>query len=321
MSPTVPTVDFGKFIHGSPSEKKEVAVQIDDAFRNIGFVKLTNHSVPKDMVQKCFDWSKTFFSLPLESKMLCPHPPGGAHHRGYSALSTEHLTSIPDTKESYESGNPLDAAQPNIWPPADLIPGFQPFMESFFTSCAAFVHILLTALSLALDMDSDLSATHSESLFQLRLLHYPAVARRVLQRNEATRIGAHSDFGTLTLLFQDEVGGLEVESPPGSGTFIGVPGAQGERGESVLVNVGDLLARWSNDRWKSTVHRVGVPPVVEGSAEEDMCAPRYSIPFFATANDDTVIEALPGCWSESNPKKYESVTARGYVQMSMAELY
>lgn len=94
----------------------------------------------------------------------------------------------------------------------------------------------------------------------------------------------------------------------------------------MLVNVGDLMARWSNDRWRSTVHRVGLPPGFGGEKArvdggEEMVPDRYSIPFFATANMDAVIEALPGCWDEERPKKYEPVTAWGYVQMRMAALY
>lgn len=138
-----------------------------------------------------------------------------------------------------------------------------------------------------------------------------------------SRISAHSDFGTLTLLFQDAIGGLEIESPPASGSFIPVPPIPG----SVLVNVGDLMERWSNGRWRSTVHRVVAPPPdpeKRGQGLQDdgeVCKARYSIPFFATADPETVIEALPGCWSEDNPKKYGPVTAWGYVQMRMAALY
>jgi isopenicillin N synthase-like dioxygenase len=143
--------------------------------------------------------------------------------------------------------------------------------------CAALIHKILSALALALPSlsESYLSDLHSASLFQLRLLHYPAIQKRVLSKTEATRISAHTDFGTLTLLWQDEVGGLEIMRPPpdahstghGSATtdvhkisgaeeFIPVPPVPG----AVLVNVGDLMERWSNGRWRSAVHRVGPPP-------------------------------------------------------------
>lgn len=350
---SIPIVDFGAFHNGETSEQEHVAQQIDEAFRNVGFVYLKNHGVPKEKVKECFEWSRKFFALPLEAKMLAPHPPGGAHHRGYSAPGLEKVTQhayekgeiaksreVPDFKESYESGNVNDESQPNIWLPEEKLPGFRSFMESYFTECATLIHKILDALSMALSVPSPgLSPTHSDSLFQLRLLHYPAIEAEQLMNNKRSRINAHSDFGTMTLLFQDDVGGLEIEDPNSPGTFH----RAGAIEDTVLLNIGDLMARWSNDRWRSTVHRVGLPPaksikipglgvntegrrrdekVVELQHDEAAIVPnRYSIPFFATANMDTVIEALPGCWSEENPKKYEPVTALGYVQMRMAALY
>lgn len=193
-------------------------------------------------------------------------------------------------------------------------------MEKMFIACADLVHAILDTLSIALNVTGEgLSPTHAQSLFQLRLLHYPHIPAAELKENKRSRINAHSDFGTLTLLFQDSVGGLEVESPAGSGEFRPAPPVDG----AVLVNVGDLMARWSNDRYKSTVHRVGLSPSLNDESSDSAIVPdRYSIPFFATADPQTVIEALPGCWDEKgNPKKYEAVTAEGYVRMRMEALY
>jgi isopenicillin N synthase-like dioxygenase len=194
------------------------------------------------------------------------------------------------------------------------------FMEAFFTDCSSLIHAILHALAISLSLPSEeqLSKTHAQSLFQLRLLHYPPIPASLLSSGSHSRISAHSDFGTLTLLFQDSIGGLEIEDPHSRGTFRAVNPVPG----TVLVNVGDLMERWSNGRWRSTVHRVVAPPsAVEGQEEGNLCKARYSIPFFATADPDTVIEALPGCWGEGNLKKFESVTAWEYVQMRMAALY
>lgn len=276
--------------------------------------------------------SEKFFALPTEKKMLCPHPPGGSHHRGYSGPGVEKVSqhvyddddikaarNIPDFKESYESGNVNDPYQPNIWPPDEIIPGFREFMQTFFLECASLIHNVLRCLAVSLGQDpEELSDTHSQDLFQLRILHYPSVPLDVLHRNEKTRISAHSDFGTITLLFQDAVGGLEIEDPLSPGNFKPARPVEG----TCLINLGDLMERWSNGRWKSTVHRVGAPPAMEAKdGEQVLCKPRYSIPFFSIANLDTEIDALPGCWSESNPKKHEKVTAGEYVQMRMAALY
>ncbi|KAF3005067.1 hypothetical protein E8E13_009558 [Curvularia kusanoi] len=342
----VPIVDFSVYTLDQTSDqtndqtndhdtRRAVAQQIDEAFRTVGFVYLKNHGVPKEQLKECFDWSQKFFSLPLETKLLAPHPPGGSHHRGYSAPGLEKVTqhtyttaslaaarSIPDCKESFEAGNALDVSQPNIWPPDHVLPGFRTFIETaFFPSCTALVHNLLNALSTALEVpDPGLSPTHSLSHFQLRLLHYPPLPAARLANNTAARISAHSDFGSLTLLFQDAVGGLEIADPQRPERFRAVEPVEG----AVLVNVGDLLSRWSNGRWVSTVHRVGAPAVDgerRGGGGETMLPDRYSIPFFAAPDPDTLIEALPGCWGEGRPKLYESVTAREYVQMRMAALY
>lgn len=351
--PPIPIVDFSAFPSGTKEEQDLAARQIDTAFRDLGFVYLTNHGIPKHKVSECFSWSQKFFALPQHTKMLAPHPPSGAHHRGYSAPGLEKVTQhtydkediarareVEDYKESFESGNVNDEAQPNIWLPEKELPGFRAFMQSYFTECAGLVHRILDALSIALGVpEPELSATHAKSLFQLRLLHYPAIEAAELKNNKRSRINAHSDFGTLTLLFQDDVGGLEVEDPKHPGEFR----RAGPIEDAVLVNIGDLMMRWSNDRWRSTVHRVGLPApktmsipgpgvdtegqrngekVVELEDSDGAVVPdRYSIPFFATADMDTVIDALPGTWTQDRPKKYDPVTAWGYVQMRMAATY
>ena len=293
--------------------------------------------------------SNRFFDLPLEKKLLAPHPPGGSHHRGYSAPGLEKVSQhtyqpeelsaqrkrTPDCKESFEAGNAADTTQPNIWLPEDVLPGFRAFVQDYFALCARLVTQLLDALSLALHVPNPgLAPTHGQQLFQLRLLHYPSLPLAALREKRAARIAAHSDFGSLTLLWQDSVGGLEVARPDDAEVFGAVRPVEG----AVLVNVGDLLARWSNGRWVSAVHRVGVPQAqgLEGGGEaagceeggesskgEERVVPeRYSIPFFAAPDPDTLIEALPGCWDEEGrPKMYESVTCREYVQMRMAALY
>lgn len=369
----IPIVDFSAFLHGGQEDKQHIANGIDNAFQTSGFVYLRGHGVDQELVKQAFEWSKRFFDLPLEKKMLAPHPPGGAHHRGYSAPGVEKVSQgvydvdelkklrevsaaytiskhpstililgrdqgcvlkrdqIPDYKESFESGDVNDAAQPNIWPPDDVLPGFRPFMERYLSTCTTLIHSILSALSLALNVPPPgLSPTHSDSLFQLRLLHYPSLPASQLRNNLRSRINAHSDFGSLTLLFQDGVGGLEVEEQNGEGVFRAVRPREG----TVLVNVGDLLQRWSNERWRSCVHRVGIPPGLEGDVERDIeegqkeigggeviVPSRYSIPVFATPNMDQVIDALPGCWDEGRPKKYEPVKAWDYVQMRINALY
>lgn len=196
-------------------------------------------------------------------------------------------------------------------------------MESFFLKCEALIHQVLEALACALNLKDTkfLSDKHSRSLFQLRILHYPAVAAKIISEGQKSRISAHSDFGTLTLVFQDSVGGLEIESPREAGCFQPVKPVPG----AVVVHVGDLMERWTNGYYKATLHRVVAPPA--GTSENEshgdvICPPRYSIPFFATVNPDFMIDALPGTWNESDrPKRYEPISASDYVQMRMQALY
>jgi isopenicillin N synthase-like dioxygenase len=198
---------------------------------------------------------------------------------------------------------------------------------------------------LDLSFTDSLSRYHAGSLFTLSLLHYPAVSTQLLRSGTLARIPAHSDPGTLTLLFQDDVGGLEIaelgsattDTSAGfekSGRFRHVEPKPG----TVVVNVGYLLMRLSNGRWKNTVHRVLEPPsplkgqvldepnvpkthgMNDGSAD-DITPARYSIPFFAVPDPATIVEALPGCWSEEVPKRWKPISAGDYLRKKSKAMY
>lgn len=232
-------------------------------------------------------------------------------------------------KESFDLGNPEESEQPNMWPAEDLLPGFCDSMQTFFLQCSKLVHQLLEALSMALDLPSanSLVRYHAASQFTMSLLHYPALPTKDLLSGTHTRIPAHSDFGTLTLLFQDEVGGLEIAEPGSANTETSV-GLEKEgrfrkvepKPGTVVVNVGYLLMRWSNGRWKNTVHRVVEPPN-PGRDGDEMTPARYSIPFFASPNPATVVEALPGCWSEKVPKRWRPICAGDYLKRKREAVY
>ncbi|GMF05609.1 unnamed protein product [Ambrosiozyma monospora] len=162
---------------------------------------------------------------------------------------------------------------------------------------------------------------HSQSDNQLRLLHYPPTSQQDLKEGKTERIGAHSDFGTITMLLQDSCGGLQVECPRGSGIFVDAPCIPG----SLVINTGDLLMRWSNDQLKSTLHRVCAPPVdhdaSKGSQDNCISKVRYSVPFFIQANPSSLIEAIPGTFDRNHPKKYEPIYAGDYIDMRMNSTY
>jgi isopenicillin N synthase-like dioxygenase len=188
----------------------------------------------------------------------------------------------------------------------------------------------LRALALGLGLEDGgeeaLVRFHSGRYNQLRLLRYPGVAERVLREGKGERMPGHSDWSTVTLLFQDEVGGLQVQVPQkgeereGEGEWVDVQPVEG----GMLMNVGDLLMRWSGDVLRSTMHRVGLPPVKEGGdaevvstdgARERMAPERYSIVYFLTTDPEMVIEELEVKGREGKEKKYEPITRREYYAM------
>lgn len=227
---------------------------------------------------------------------------------------------VPDQKESYELGRENDDVMTNIWPPADTIPGFRAFFVEFYELCNALETKLLTAIAVGLGLAPDyFDACHRGRDNQLRLLHYPPFAAELLESGRADCIGAHSDFGTVTLLFQDEVGGLEIEDQQNSGAFRPVPYIPG----TIVVNIGDMLMRWTNDELRSTIHRVRTPAQTEIDPETGvrMTKRRYSIPFFIGADATTVVDCVSTCHGPDRPKRYEPVTTADYFNMRMNALY
>jgi isopenicillin N synthase-like dioxygenase len=205
---------------------------------------------------------------------------------------------------------------PNIWLPDGVLPGFKEACLDFFWDCFRLELTILRALAMGLCIREDYFLdSHTVPDNQLRLLHYPPTSRASLESGETVRIGAHADFGSITLLFQDDVGGLEVEDPQREGVFLPVPPVPG----AVIVNAGDFLMRWSNDIIKSTVHRVRAPP--DSVGEDGMTPARYSIPYFCAPDLTQVVDCIPGTWDENRPKKYEPTSAMDYILKRLAANY
>ncbi|KAF8516546.1 Clavaminate synthase-like protein [Hysterangium stoloniferum] len=317
-------VNFAPFLDAT--DRQGVADAMLESFKDAGFVYLVNHPLPKRKIEAMFELSKKFFSLPMETKMLAPHPPSGTHHRGYSKPGLEKVTQhvydteelvrnraeAPDVKESFECGREVSLEMPNIWLPEGVLPGFKEICLDFYWTCNEVELVILKALALGFHLSEDyFTSVHMKSDNQLRLLHYPSVPAESLEKGEITRIGAHSDFASITLLLQDEVGGLEIEDPKNPGIFKPAPYVEG----ALIVNAGDFMMRWSNDIIRSTVHRVRAPP---GKVNENGMTPeRYSIPY----DHSTVVDCVPGTWSEANPKKYEPLSAGEYIMKRVAALY
>ncbi|PFH60666.1 hypothetical protein XA68_10578 [Ophiocordyceps unilateralis] len=322
----IPLIDFAKFTDGSPDEKLATARAILDGFKSAGFIYLKNHPIPADVLRRTFSRSADFFQLPSADKQALGWTTAEAN-RGYSAPGREKTTqlldinqvaevraSAPDLKESFEIGREPHPVHDNLWPAEEgKLQGFRADMLDFFDRCRHVYQQLMGAIALAMGLD----VTFFDGFIdandnQLRLLHYPGVKVDDFKSKPGqVRAGEHSDYGSITLLFQDNRGGLQVKSP--TGMYVDATPMEG----TIVVNAGDLLARWSNDIIKSTLHRVVEPP--HSSGEE--YPPRYSIAYFCNPNADSLIETIPGTYAGEEDKKYEAVISGEYVMRRLAATY
>lgn len=222
----------------------------------------------------------------------------------------------PDLKESFEIGRDDEEGMPNNWPTGDEdAERFKSVMLDFHAACKNLHVEVMRAIAVGMGL--------SESYFDpytvvgdntLRLLHYPPASQEVFKKNALqVRAGEHTDYGSITLLFQDNRGGLQVKSP--NGTFVNATPIEG----TVVINAGDLLARWSNDTIKSTVHRVVEPPL---AAEGGVHPARYSVAYFCNPDFRSQIEAIEGTYGgELGERKYEGINSGDYLEMRLAATY
>ncbi|KAL8826900.1 MAG: hypothetical protein Q9170_007228 [Blastenia crenularia] len=319
----IPLVDFTNWTTDSlPQDKKAIASQLAKACQSVGFVYIANHRIPHQKIEEAFAWSKKLFDLKQEEKMLAPHPPGHAVHRGYSWPGLEKVSnSMGDEKdpthlqkESYEIGSDDYPDQPNVWLPDHILPGFREFMTSFYWDSWKNAQMILRAMAIGIGLDDEdyFLRYHSGHENQLRLLHYPPIEAAALENNSMTRMDAHSDWGSITMLLQDDCGGLQIENPNKTGDFIDAKPLQ----DAIVLNVGDLLQRWSNDVLKSSLHRVTLPPRQDRfTGDHKLTKARYSIPYFVGPSGTSMIETLPSCVDKTHPKKYEPINWDEYRLM------
>ncbi|KAI0053649.1 Clavaminate synthase-like protein [Auriscalpium vulgare] len=327
---SIPIIDFSKYIYAtSIAEKRRTADEIVNGFKEAGFIYLYGHGIPLSDIDNVYKKSAQFFALPSEVKdKLAWEDPRS--NRGYVKIGRERVTQsddpdeiaalrakAPDYKETMEIGRDWDETWKNQWPQESDVPAFRETMMHFFQTCHDLHKQVMGSIALGLDLDEMFFQDKiHEQYHNLRLLSYPSIKTSLLREHGQARAGAHSDYGTLTLLFQDSVGGLEVQNPhtkefqpahPHSGT--------------IVVNAGDLLARWSNDVLRSTLHRVVAPPSLKISETESITPSRQSIAFFCNPNGGAEISCLPTCYGPGNEKKYPSVTTEDYIVGRLSATY
>tara|TARA_B100000242_G_scaffold264533_1_gene212112 strand:- start:87 stop:917 length:831 start_codon:yes stop_codon:yes gene_type:complete len=251
----------------------------------------------EELIQRIFKASATFFLSDEKTKMRSAYS-SAEENFGYQAFASEHLdpASPPDLKETFTMRNILNATiSENRWPSVD----FKELMQLFFAECLERALLLQRILARALNLDEGFFVKfHSGQNISLRLLHYPACSSDEVSDSQLGA-GAHSDYGLTTFLFQDSVGGLEICDKNGDWQEIKPDNSV------VLINSGDLLERWTNGRYRSTLHRV--KPMTRGKD-------RFSIAFFVDPDSDTEIKVLESCIDTKTPRKFSDVNAGEYIR-------
>jgi len=318
----VPVIDFAPLAGGAPDAVDALAREVDAACRDVGFFTVVNHPVPAAQIRDVFVQSARFFALPRDDKMKL-HMGNSANFRGYLPMDEDadpqkavgravpgfqaHLAPgtlrvrKPNKNEAFQiaaelgpddpdvvAGKPLHG--PNQWP--DDLPGFRESVFAYYETMRGFAGLVASVFARSLSLESTYFAQfYKKPLIQLRLLHYlPQDAQAALEGG-ASR--AHRDGGGFTMLQQDDVGGLEIQTR--GGEWIVVPPVE----NSFVINIGDSMKMWTNHRFASTLHRV-----VNHYGRE-----RYSVGVFANPDYDTLISPLPTCVSDDNPPRFESMQA------------
>lgn len=315
----VPIIDIAG-LSGSPAEREAVARQIGDACERIGFFCISGHGVPPALIEEVRAASLAFFDQPTEAKMAIERRPPS--YRGYIPLASEGLArslgianAAVDLKEAFSMG-PVDVPDdayhhapgaaahfaPNRWP--DEPASFQPAFEGYYRVVSDLAGRLLGGFALALGLPEDWFADKVDRhISNVRALHYPE------QPDGAgpgqIRAGVHTDYGCLTILLTDKApGGLEVLSREDE--WESVPHLPG----SFVVNIGDLMAQWTNDRFVSTKHRVVNPPSGGGTR-------RLSVAFFHQPNYDATIACIPTCAVAGEDPRYAPITSGDHRLMKV----
>ncbi|KAJ5154262.1 Oxoglutarate/iron-dependent dioxygenase [Penicillium coprophilum] len=302
-------LDFSRFHNKNTHERDQFCRELISELSKSGWVRLVNHGVPPESIDRAFEMSREFFELPLDQKLKSPHPPTAHPHRGFSPVGLENISSVSNYRSSaiqpllrdmkvYLLIGYISTVFQYLASPG-LHDGFRDTMNSFFTFCYEAELMILDAISIGLGLPiHSLRELHGAQTNELRLTHYPEVDRADFAN--ATRIAAHTDFGTITLLFQDNVGGLgkryylpnvgieltfkEMEQPPGSGVFVPADNAGLHE---CIVNVGDCLQIWTG--LHSARHRVHL---AKRESQGDMVPERFSIAYFAKPDRAALLRPL-----------------------------
>ncbi|KAI1186304.1 oxidoreductase [Nemania serpens] len=330
----LPTLDCAGFSRQSEEDRVKFCKALVESFKAHGFAKLINTGIDEDTTSALLDWSNKFFSLPAQTKeeIVCirgPHP-----QRGWSCVGSEQTSKLrkentvnrnadelTDAREHFDAGPPGDKQYPNKWPRDEFFATFQPFIEETYAKCQEVSMKIMAAMEVGLGLQAgQLTELCKDAASEIRMNHYPSISIEKLLDGRVKRTWPHTDFGIVTLLFQDQVGGLELEDRCNPGTFLPVaPPGPGKNGE-IVVNISNTFERWTNNVIRAGVHQVTVPPGYK-EATEGSVPPRHSCVFFFKASRDTSVGPLQHFVTPDMPAQYDDITALQYQQQMTQVLY
>ncbi|KAI0024069.1 putative gibberellin 20 oxidase [Xylariomycetidae sp. FL0641] len=309
----IPVIGISGYIKGDHVEIPQIARELDAACRHSGFFQVVGHATSADMRSRLFDGMSQFFALPLATKSKLSRSLSENGARGYEASGTQTLEDgYRDMKEGFMIGPELPLGRflqgPNLWPDEDVCPGLRDTLEEYFAATRELSLKLFRLLALGLGLEEkyfDAFVDSRDSASMCRIHKYPRTTPDTA--NTSRGVGAHTDFGAMSLLLQDDIGGLEVFHRASS-TWQPVPYVK----DAYIVNIGDMMEQWTNGRYMSTLHRVISP-----ASDRD----RYSVVFFNEGLLDQVIECIPTCLEPGEKPKYEPVTAEAHLQKRYGHSY
>lgn len=308
----IPVVDLEVFRTGSDQERKAFVESLGKAYEDVGFVAVQNHGISEELIALLYQTVQQFFSLPLEKKRAYQIP-GLAGQRGYTSFGQEHAkgSEAPDLKEFFQFGQTIEPGQvaPEDYPPNVEVADLPSFNSLFLEAYRAFEKSgaeLLSAIALYLNLPRDyFDSRIAKGNSILRAIHYPPITQ---EPASSIRAEQHEDINLITLLVGASADGLQILTREGD--WVPVTALPGQ----IVVNVGDMLQRLTNNRLRSTTHRVVNPP------RELWHTSRFSIPFFLHPQSNVSLACLEHCVDEANPKAYEDITAGAYLDERLREI-
>lgn len=308
----IPVVDLSEFLSGDPRLKQKFVQELGKAYEEVGFVAVKNHGIPDSLISDLYKYVQQFFALPTDKK-LNYEKKELAGQRGYTSFGREHAKGFdaPDLKEFFQFGQKVEDNDPvkDEYPEnvtVNEVPEFTPTLQKAYRSFEKSGKALLQAIALYLGLDEhyfDNYVHNGNSI--LRAIHYPPITS---EPKSAIRAEQHEDINLITLLVGASADGLQILTRQNE--WVGVTSLP----EQIVVNVGDMLQRLTNNKLRSTTHRVVNPP------RELWGTSRFSIPFFLHPKSEMSLASLDSCIDAKHPKAYEDATAGEYLDERLREI-